>query len=158
MPCLCNFMKFHFSKQYKYHESFTSVYNYFIFIYKIIILLLTVHLTLVNASISSDLTFTPIIILGQFRSGPMNLFLSIALSVIGLRRLFGAINGYLLSPLSFAIMFSIPVLTFTKPTLWHGGVRQRKSLRLTVHCFVYTRLQYRGKRPHHLQTGRPLVG
>ena len=51
-----------------------SLTNYYIYVCMITFLQLTMYLTLVNVMISSNKTFTPIAIFGQFSSHPMDLF------------------------------------------------------------------------------------
>ena len=65
-----------FSKQYRYVTSHLHLYvtNYYIFVCTISLLLLIMCLTLVNADISRNTTFTTIVIFGQINICSMDLF------------------------------------------------------------------------------------
>ena len=65
-----------FSKQYRYVTNHLPLYvtNYYIFVFTVTLLLLTMCFSLVNTSKSSNTTFTTIVVFHQISKGPMYLF------------------------------------------------------------------------------------
>ena len=68
-------MRIPFPKQYRYVTNHLYLYltNYYIFVCTFTLFLLTICLAILNASIFSNMTFTPIVLFGQISSGPMDL-------------------------------------------------------------------------------------
>ena len=71
-------MRVPFSKQYRYVTNHLHLYiaDYCIFLFTITLSLLTVNLSLGNANICSNTTFTTIVICHQISTGPMDLCLA----------------------------------------------------------------------------------